>query len=104
VTLADKINGSRLTFGVWISPKTWSPDGQKLACTVTSATWLADSRRLFITTPDGNLAIVDTQSGAPRVALSLQPDILMGRPSGDNRQIVFSRGSIEGDVYMLTFR
>ena len=38
-----------------------------------------------------------------RVLAGLYDD-MVGRPFRDNRQIVFSRASIEGDIYMLTFK
>jgi Tol biopolymer transport system component len=113
-----------------ISPRSWSPDGTKLACVLpiddatvvysfgskrfdrhgagvsgtTLSTWLADSRRLLVTAHNGDLMVVDTQSGKLRVALSLQPDTISGRPFRDDRQIVFSRASAEGDIYMVSFK
>jgi len=111
-----------------LNPRSWSPDGSKLICATddtlivydfgmkrfaqlemksfpgSTPTWLADSRRLMFTARDGNLMIVDTQSGVARVALSLQPDTIVARPSRDNRQVVFSRASSEGDIYVVTYK
>jgi hypothetical protein len=112
------------------APRSWSPDGTRLVCDFVAAgkvftynfgskefdrveggiltgsptTWLADSRRVLATARNGDLIIVDTQTDKSGVALSLQPDALMGRPFRDNRQIVFSRASAEGDIYMVSFK
>jgi Tol biopolymer transport system component len=114
-----------------IIPRSWSPDGAKLLCdyrfgnavivysfqsrqfdqlvegvktTSGLPSWLADSRRFLFTRGNGDLMLLDTSTKKSRVVLPAQPDTITGRAFRDNRQIVFSRATTEGDIYMLTFK
>ena len=107
-------------------PYDWSPDGQKLAFTVSPAglavysfasrryvepvgfgeewLWLPDSRRL-VGAAGGKLFMVDAESGKSVEILAV-PHETVSDPavSRDGRRLWFTRGSTEGDIWMATLK
>jgi len=64
--------------------------------------WLADSRHL-IGYVDSKMQVLDTQTKQMREILSLLPQFISSpNVTPDNSRVVFSTGTIESDILMLT--
>jgi Tol biopolymer transport system component len=118
-------------FGARFYPRSWSPDGRKLAGALLkpdgvsvvglgiyslqsqqlerlpqigyNPVWLADSRRLLFQDHRGKLYLVNTQSRKSREILSVAPHSLNGTTlSRDNRRIDFSVRISEADIWLAS--
>jgi Tol biopolymer transport system component len=115
--------------GVFI-PRSWSPDDQTLAGTIGSSVatysfttkkyalltgdgtavaasythWLPGGRQILFVNPSGNdLLVVDVTSKVVKSVVSLDGQIIRGASlSPDGRNLFFSRGSEEGDIWIAT--
>ena len=69
-----------------------------------SPVWLSDSRRLLFAF-QGKLLLVDSRTKKTHEVLSVPGEVL-GYPSlsRDNREIYFTRGSTEADIWMATLK
>ncbi|MFT3744592.1 MAG: protein kinase [Pyrinomonadaceae bacterium] len=68
------------------------------------ACWLADSRNLLVPR-DSSLYLLDSVTGSERELNSVSPNIYdTVRISKDNTRVVYTLGSIEGDIHMLSIK
>ena len=66
--------------------------------------WLADSRHL-LGELDSKMSVLDTQTKQTREILSLSPQFINSpNITPDNRRVVFSSGTIESDILMLSLK
>ncbi len=66
--------------------------------------WLSDSRRVLFSF-EGKLFLVDSQSKKSHEVLSVPGETLSGPSlSRDNREIYFTRGTNEADIWMATLK
>jgi Tol biopolymer transport system component/predicted Ser/Thr protein kinase len=68
-----------------------------------SASWFKDSRRLVFSSGD-RIAVFDTVTGSSREILRVQGERINGpRLAADDTQLFFTRGSIDGDIWLVRF-
>jgi WD40 repeat protein len=80
-----------------------SQEYRKLTNKGSSPVWLSDSRRVLFSGSQGEIKLVDSESGRVREVLSVSPDYAGGVcVSPDNRSIYFPLNIFEADIWMLT--